>query len=305
MKALITGGAGFIGASLAERLVSDGHDVLVLDNLSTGKPEFIEAIKDNPNFSFREIDTLKDDITEYFSGVDTVFHFSANRDVRTGADNTKIDLEQNIIATHNVLEAMRKKSVGKIIFASTSAVYGNAETPTKETHHLSPISLYGASKASCEALITAYSHTFGIDYCILRMANIIGPKSDHGVVPDFISKLKKNPKRLEILGDGNQTKSYLYIDDCVDGIMGCSQRRNKIFNLGSEDRVTVKEIARAVSDAMSLSPEFTFTGGPQGWKGDVPVMLLDISRAKGVGWKPKLSSGEAVRKTVDGIVSGI
>lgn len=303
MKVLVTGGAGFIGSHLVDRLIEEGNEVIVLDNLSTGKKEFIQQHFKNPNFKFYKVDLLRDKIDVYFKNIDEVWHLAANPDVRAALKNTRIDIEQNILVTYNVLEAMRKNEIKRIIFTSSSTVYGEAkQIPTPENYTpLIPVSLYGASKLACEALISAYSHTFDMKAVIFRLANIVGPRSAHGVIYDFVWKLKKNSDELKILGDGNQKKSYLYIDDCIDGMLiGVKGAKDniEIFNLGSEGWITVRNIAKIICEEMGLNPRFKFTGGKRGWKGDIPLMLLDISKIKKVGWKPKYSSEQAILKTI-------
>ena len=309
-KILVTGGAGFIGSHLVDRLIKENHNLVVLDNLSTGKKEFIKKHFKNPCFKFYKVDLISDDINKYFKGVDEVWHLAANADVRAALKDTSKDIQNNIIATYKVLEAMRKNGVKKLFFTSSSTVYGvSRKIPTPEDHSpLRPISLYGATKLSCEALISAYSHTFGINGIVFRLANIIGPRSTHGVIYDFIKKLKQNTKELKILGDGNQKKSYMYIEDCINAFLLVRERVDsdfEVFNVGSEDWVTVKEIAKIVCNALGVNPVFKFTGGKQGWKGDVPLMLLDISKLKELGFKLKYNSREAVEKTVDALVNEI
>ncbi|MCK5233179.1 MAG: NAD-dependent epimerase/dehydratase family protein [Candidatus Aenigmarchaeota archaeon] len=292
-KALVTGSAGFIGSHLAEAL-EEKYAVLGIDNFSAGVLKKVPAIKK---------DIVSDDITPHFRGAETVFHFAANPDVKIGATNTNIHIEQNIIATHRVLEAMRKNSVKKIVFASSSTVYGNAKKiPTPEEYApLEPVSIYGASKLACESIICAYCHTFNMQAWIFRFANVIGPRSNHGIIPDFIRKLKTNPKKLEILGNGEQNKSYLYIEDCIHAIIVGFEKSSKkinIFNVGSKTQTNVKKIAEIVADEANLAPHHVFTGGIEGWKGDVPVMMLDITKLTALGWKPKRTSNEAIKKTV-------
>jgi len=300
-KILITGGAGFIGSHLVDGL-TEKNKLTVLDNLSSGRLEFIQQHLENPNFDFHKTDLLKDDIDKYFKDVDEVWHLAANPNVRISDVN--VHLEQ-IIVTKNVLEAMKKNNIKKITFTSTSTVYGEAidknKKPTPEDYPTFPISLYGASKLSCEALICSYCHTFDFQAWIFRLANIIGPRSTHGVIYDFINKLKNNPNELEILGDGNQTKSYLFIDDCIDAMLLARKKSNdriNVFNIGSEDWLPVRKIAEILCEEMGLRPKFRFTGGDRGWKGDVPLMLLGISKIKGLGWKPKCNSNEAVRNVI-------
>jgi UDP-glucose 4-epimerase len=299
MKALVTGGAGFIGSHLVDRLIRRGNEVITIDNLSAGKKAFLQRHLEDSRFTFYQVDLLTDSIDKYFHGVDEVWHLAANPDVRAALKNTRVDLEQNVLVTHRVLEAMRVNGVKKMVFTSTSTVYGEAEQlPTPEDYGpLFPISLYGASKLACEALISAYCHTFTMRAVIFRLANIIGGRSNHGVVFDFVGKLKNNPSELEILGDGNQRKSFLYVDDCVEAMfVGAGKHRKgvDVYNIGSEDWITVKAIADIVCRKMRLKPKFTFTGGKRGWKGDVNLMRLDISRMKELGWSPKYDSKGSV-----------
>jgi len=301
---VVTGGAGFIGSHLVDRLIREGNKVIVLDNLSTGRREFIQQHFKDPNFKFHNVDLLAGRFSKYFKDVEEVWHLAANPDVRAALKDTRIDVEQNFLATYNVLEAMKKMKVKRIIFTSSSTVYGEAkQVPTPEGYSpLTPISLYGATKLACEALISAYSHTFDMEAVIFRLANIVGSRSTHGVVWDFIDKLRRNPDELEILGDGNQKKSYLYIDDCIEAMLvsteKCSQERVNMYNVGSEDWITVKEIAEIVCEEMRLNPNFRFTGGKRGWEGDVPLMLLDVSKLKKLGWRPKYKSRDAIKLQV-------
>ena len=312
MRILVTGGAGFIGSHMVDRLMNDGHEVVVIDNLSSGKMEFIEHHMNDDRFQFIKGDLLDFELLKkVVKDFDVVYHIAANPDVRLGAKDTKVHMQQNVIATYNLLEAMRINDVRDIVFTSTSTVYGEAKKiPTPEDYGpLIPISLYGASKLAAEAFITAYVHNFDIKAVIYRFANIIGPRSTHGVIYDFIMKLRKNPRELEILGDGNQTKSYLYVEDCVDAILfGYKNRREgvEIFNIGSDDWINVRKIADIIVEEMKLeNVEYRFTGGRRGWKGDVPKMLLSIEKIKSYGWKPKRNSEESVRLTVRSLLKEI
>ncbi len=303
MKIVVTGGAGFIGSHVVDRLVAENHEVVVLDNLSSGNEAFIAPHRGKENFRFHKVDIVHDDVTGFFDGVDEVWHLAANPEVRLGAENTRIHLEQNVIATYNVLEAMRLNEVRRMLFTSTSTVYGEADQlPTPEEYPTIPISLYGASKLACEAFIASYCHTFEMQAWIYRFANVIGTRSTHGVIYDFINKIRNNPAELEILGDGSQTKSYIYVSDCIEamlmGLQAVDKSRVRIFNIGTNDMTTVTSIATLVSEAMHASPEFKFTGGKRGWKGDVPVMLLDASKLSNFGWKQKYTSEEAVKKAI-------
>ena len=301
MKVLVTGGAGFIGSHLVDRLV-ENNNVTVIDNLSSGKEEFV-----NEKAVLIKEDLLNSDkISKHFKNIDIIYHLAANPDVKIGAENTRIHLEQNIIVTYNVLEAMRKNNIKKIVFTSSSTVYGSAPMPTSESYGpLKPESLYGASKLACEALISSYCHTFGMQSWIFRFANIIGERSTHGVIYDFINKLKENPKELEILGNGKQEKSYLHVKECIDAMIFAVKNSNEnvnIFNIGSEDTISVTKIANIVSEKMNLKPEFKFTGGERGWRGDVPKMLLSIDKIKELGWRPRYNSERAVEETTKYLV---
>ncbi|MEM2610676.1 MAG: NAD-dependent epimerase/dehydratase family protein [Candidatus Bathyarchaeia archaeon] len=313
-RALVTGGAGFIGSHLVDALMEREVEVTVLDNLSGGRLSNISAWLKNPRFRFLMGDMLNQhDIKEALEGCEIVFHLAANPDVRVGALNTRIDYEQNILATYNLLEVMREiGECRRIVFTSTSTVYGEAEKiPTPEDYGpLKPISLYGASKLACEALISGYSHLFGFKSVICRLANIVGSRSGHGVIYDFINKLMENPNRLEILGDGRQRKSYLYVRDCVEAMLTAAEGAKgqvEIYNIGSEDTVDVTSIANIIIEEMGLrNVEIYYTGGVEGgrgWRGDVKVMLLDITRIKGLGWRPKLNSAEAVRQAARDIIA--
>jgi len=294
---LVTGGAGFIGSHLVDRLINE-NNITVIDNLSSGKKEHI-----NPKATFVKKDLLEvEDILIDFESMDAVFHMAANPDVKLSSIDTKTHFDQNIVATYNVLEAMRRKDVPKIVFTSSSTVYGRAPMPTSEDYGpLIPESIYGASKLACEGLISSYCHTFGIKSWIFRFANIIGERSNHGVIPDFIEKLRANSLELEILGDGKQSKSYLYIGECIDQILFAFNNGNdkvNIFNVGSETHINVTKIAELVSNKMRLTPKFRFTGGEVGWKGDIPRMLLSIDKLKNLGYASKYNSFDSVKITI-------
>lgn len=296
---LVTGGAGFIGSHLVDKLV-ELDKVVVLDNLSSGRKEFV-----NPQAELHVVDLASDPLINFLKDAEEVWHLAANPDVRIGAENPDEIYRNNILATYRILEAMRKTNVRRIIFTSTSTVYGEAkQIPTPEEYPTHPISIYGASKLSCEAMIESYCHTFDIQAYIYRFANVIGRRSTHGVIYDFIKKLRANSRELEILGNGEQNKSYIYIDDCVSAIFAGLKAKDRvnIFNIGSEDQIKVKRIAEIVAEEMGLNPKFKFTGGDRGWKGDVPVMLLSVEKLKALGWKPEYRSEEAVRKAVRDIL---
>lgn len=297
MNVLITGGAGFIGSHLTEKLL-EKHDVKVLDNLSSGKPENI------PDVEFVQHDIKKAEaLSGYFEGIDVVFHFAANPDVSTFPEDMDRDFEENLEGTKNVLDACVESGVEELVFASSSVVYGEeAEIPTSEDAKPDPISMYGATKAGGEHLCQVYSQIFGIDLTIVRLANIVGGRNPKGVIYDFIKKLEENPEELEILGNGKQRKSYLYVESTVEGIMTAWEAEDTVFNIGSEDSISVDEIAEIVSEEMGLNPAFSYTGGEKGWKGDVPEMRLDISKLKSEGWEPELNSEESVRKTAKELI---
>lgn len=306
-KILLTGAAGFIGSHLADALVED-NQVIGYDNLSSGKRELVEHLEGNDNFELVVADVMdQEELDEQMKRCDMVFHLAANPDVRVGAKDTYIHLEQNIIATYNVLEAMRKNEVNEIIFTSTSTVYGETDViPTPEDlGPLKPISLYASSKLSCEAMISAYCSTFDMRSVSFRFANVVGPRSTHGVTYDFVNKLKENPEELEILGSPpGTTKSYFYISDCISGMLFAVEHAEsevEYFNIGSEDYINVKQIADIVCEEMGLEDvDYSWTGGAgggRGWKGDVKVMLLSIDKLKSMGWSPQYDSSESIAMT--------
>jgi len=309
-KLLVTGGAGFIGSHLVERLLIDGFEVTCLDNLSAGNIDNLKNALKNKFFHFIKGDIRnRIDIQNVLDDYDTIFHFAANPEVRLG--DPEIHFSSNILGTFNILESMRKSDVKRIVFASSSTVYGDASVlPTPENYSpLQPISVYGASKLACEALISSYCHVYGFNGICLRYANIIGPRLRHGVIYDFIMKLKKNPRRLEILGDGTQRKSYLYISDAINATTFIWNRCRKgyyVYNVGNKDSITVMDIARIVVELMNLrNVEFYTTGGVdggRGWKGDVKYMLLSIEKLESIGWRPKYNSMESVKMTAKALI---
>jgi len=304
-KVLITGGAGFIGSHLTDRLVLDGNDVTVLDNFSTGKNENLILSSNKKNFKLIKRDLNKSiESGEFLKDIKTVFHLAAHPEVRTGFENPEIAYRENIENTYLLLEKIRKSNVKTLIFSSSSVVYGEpGQIPTPEKYGpLLPISLMGGSKLACEGLISAYCQNYGIKGIMIRFANIIGSRSEHGVIWDFIKKLRKDKEILEILGNGTQTKSYLHIQDCIEGFIVAavhSKDKVEIFNIGNEDQVDVTTIAKIVVDKMNLKSVKIITKGGtndgRGWVGDVKNMHLDISKLKDVGWKPKLLSDDAVK----------
>lgn len=298
MKCFVTGGAGFIGAELVAQLLKEGNQVTVYDNMSTG--EFVEEFKGNKNYKFVKGDLLDlEKLKETMKGNDFIWHIAANADVRFGVERTRIDLEQGTIATYNVLEAMRVNEIKNIAFSSSSVVYGEAkQIPTPEDYGpLLPISLYGASKLAAEGLISAFSNSFGMTAYIFRFANIIGKRGTHGILVDFLKKIKQNPKELQVLGDGSQRKSYLLVEDCVDAmlyIVKHGKERINVYNLGGPDQISVKEITDTFVKETGFKGKVVYTGGKRGWVGDVPQMFLDVSKLNKFGWKSKHSSKEAI-----------
>ena len=305
----VTGGAGFIGSHMVDRLMENGYRVTVLDNLTRGSKKNLKRWLNNSRFTFIEADLRDEENTaKAVKDSSIVFHFAANPEVRIGETHPRIHFEENLVVTLNLLEAVKRRPFFKtLVFASTSTIYGRASMlPTPENYApLVPISIYGASKLGCEALISSYAHTFGFRALILRLANIVGPRSLHGVVIDFVEKLKEDSNSLEILGDGNQNKSYMYVDDCVDAIIHLTdiflkgKEKVEIFNLGSVDQITVKRIADIVAEEVNLKKvRYVFKDeveGGGGWIGDVENMHLSIERLTQTGWKPKHTSEQAVR----------
>lgn len=303
MRSIVTGGAGFIGSHLVDFLVSSGDDVIIIDSLVSGDKDYVREHLEAGRARLVSADLLGDGWQEELDGADRVYHLAADPDVREGSADPDRQLNNTIIATHRVLEAMRRANVPEIVFTSTSTVYGEASMiPTPEDYSpMEPVSVYGASKLACEALISAYCHSFSMRSWIFRFANIIGARSGHGVITDFIRKLKENPGELEILGDGKQTKSYLEVRECIRAIMYVAGHSSDIVNtcnIGSEDWVSVTEIADILCLEMNLSPSYRYTGGRRGWIGDVPRMQLDISRLKEIGFVPGINSRESVKIAV-------
>jgi UDP-glucose 4-epimerase len=301
MKYFITGGAGFIGSSIVDRVIGK-NEVTVYDNLSSGKEEFISHHSGKKGFRFVKADLLDlERVVKEMKGHDTVWHIAANPDIRKGTESTRYDLEQNTLATYNVLEAARRNGIGSVVFSSTSTIYGPAKViPTPEDYGpCLPISLYGASKLACEGLVSAYSSLYGIKAWIFRFANIIGKRSTHGILPDLVDKLNRDRSRLEVLGDGNQRKSYLLVEETVDGMLYGFEKANdqlNYFNLGPSDQITVRRIVEILIEESGLgSTKIDYTGGECGWKGDVPRFLLSTDKMIRLGWKAKHKSEEAVR----------
>jgi UDP-glucose 4-epimerase len=305
LTTFVTGAAGFIGSNLVDRLLDDGEVVVGYDNLSTGMPEFIASASRHRNFTFVHGDLLDTrSLTEAMRGANRVVHLAANADVRFGLAHPRKDLEQNTIATFNVLEAMRANDVGEIAFSSTGSIYGEATVvPTPEDAPF-PIqtSLYGASKLACEGMIAAYAEGYDIKARIFRFVSILGQRYSHGHVFDFMMQLAENQARLHILGDGQQRKSYLHVDDCIEAILlalSAGDDHIAIFNLGTDEVCQVLDSVNWIVGRLSLSPQLSFSGGRRGWIGDNPLIHLDTSRIRGLGWQPKRRIKEAVEHTVD------
>jgi len=309
VKYFATGGAGFIGSHLVDRLVSEGHEVTVYDNLSSGSKVFAQHHFGKKGFQLIEADLLDfNTLKETIANHDVILHLGANPEARLGIENTELDLKQETIATYNVLEAMRVNGIKKIVFSSSGCIYG--ETPViplpEDYGPVLPISLYGAGKLASEGLISAFCHTFDMQAWIFRFANIVGERTTHGVIFDFINKLKQNPRELEILGDGKQCKPYLHVSDCVDGIIyGFRNSHDKVnvFNLGCSTATNVTTIARMLVDEMNLKAvKFKYTGGDRGWPGDVPQVRFNVDKINNLGWKAKYTSDEAVRRAIKDIL---
>ena len=312
MRAMVTGGAGFIGSHLIDRLVSRGDEVVILDNMSSGVREFVSHHLDSGAAVSHEVDiTDLESVKAHMDGIDFVYHLAANPDIRLGTKITDTDLKQGTIATYNVLEAMRLCGVKKIAFASSSVVYGEgAPMPTPETHGpCIPISLYGASKQAGEGLIGSWVGTFGLQAWIFRFANIIGERGTHGVIFDFIHKLKADPNRLEVLGNGLQEKSYMEVGDCVDGILHVISSTNEpvnLCNLGSNDTCSVRRIAEIVIRETGCSgASIEYTGGDRGWAGDIPKAMLSIDLMKSYGFDVNYDSDDAVAYTTRVLIKEI
>lgn len=305
MKAIVTGGAGFIGSTIADRLLKEGYSVTVIDNFRTGQETFVAHNLKNPKYTLVREDLLNfEKILPYFKDAEIVFHIAANADVRHGLEDTRRDLEQNTIVTYNVLEAARKNHVKKFVFSSTGSIYGEPDTfPTPETYKI-PIqtSFYGASKMACEGLIQAFAEGFPMKGYIFRFVSTMGERYTHGAVFDFMKQLRKDPTTLHILGNGKQKKSYIYIGDLVDAIFhifSTQQEKINIYNLGTDEFVDVNFIAQTVFEELKLkSVKITYGGGERGWVGDSPFIYLDISKLQKAGYTPKTSIEKSIIHTV-------
>ena len=305
MHAFITGGAGFIGSNLVDRLLAAGHTVTAYDNFSTGQLRFLDAAEQHPAFRLVEgdlMDLLR--LTEAVAGHDVVFHLAANADVRFGTQHPRKDLEQNTIATFNVLEAMRTNGMRRVAFSSTGSIYGEPEIfPTPENAPF-PIqtSLYGASKLACEGLLQAYAAGFDFQVYIFRFVSILGERYTHGHVFDFYKKLLADPGYIEVLGNGRQRKSYLYVQDCIDAMLMVMEHVHdpvNIYNLGTDEYCTVDDSLDWICEHLGVNPERRYTGGERGWIGDSPFIFLDTTKVRSLGWQPKLTIRMGVIRTLE------
>jgi UDP-glucose 4-epimerase len=304
VRAFVTGAAGFIGSNLVDRLLAAGHQVTGYDNFSTGLRRFLDSARGCAGFRLVEGDVLDlDALKDAMGGADFIFHLAANADVRFGPEHPRKDLEQNTIATWNVLEAMRHTGARRIAFSSTGSVYGEpAVFPTPETASF-PVqtSLYGASKLAAEGMIAAYAAAFGYQTWIFRFVSILGERYTHGHVVDFYRQLLANPDRLKVLGNGRQRKSYLYVQDCIDAILLAVEKGTEavnIFNLGTDEYCEVNDSIGWIGEHLGISPELSYAGGERGWVGDSPFIFLDCSRMRSLGWKPALTIREGIVRTL-------
>ena len=304
---LVTGCAGFIGSNLVDELLKRKHIVYGVDNLRTGHLKNLSQAIKNKNFFFKKVDLLnKNNLKSVFNGrIHTVFHFAANADVKEGHLNPSNDLKYNTLVTFNVLEEVRKNKIKNIVFCSTGSIYGETkDIPTPENTKF-PIqtSMYGASKLACEGLLQSYSEAYKIKSYIFRFVSILGPRYSHGHVLDFYNKLNKNNKILNVLGDGNQKKSYLHVYDCIDAIFKALKYKNKsnvsIYNLGNKNYISVKQSIKIITDNLKLKPKLKFQKQKRGWIGDVPFILLDINKIKKTGWRAKFSIKESIINTLN------
>lgn len=309
MRAFVTGGAGFIGSHVVDRLLADGHAVTAFDNLSTGQREFLAAAEARDGFRLIEGDLLDlDGLTRALQGHDTVFHLAANADVRFGVEHPRRDLEQNTIGTFNVLEAMRATGARRIAFSSTGSIYGEPQVfPTPEDAPF-PVqtSLYGASKLAGEGLLAAYAAGFGLQSFVFRFVSILGERYTHGHVFDFCRKLRADPRSIEVLGDGRQRKSYLYVQDCIDAIFTVLERVDapfSVYNLGAEEYCLVDDSLGWICARLGVTPERRYTGGARGWIGDSPFIFLDTAKVRALGWRPRLTIRQGVERTLDWLLA--
>ena len=311
MKVLVAGGAGFIGSHLIDALLKEGHEVVCIDNFFIGTKKNIEHLNGNPDFKFYEQDLCElDAVASIFEKekIEYVFHLAANSDIQASAKNPKIEYENTYTTTFNLLECMRKYDVKKLFFASTSAVYGEkmGESVAEDSTTLEPISYYGAAKLGSEGIISAYSYMNNFSVLIFRFPNVIGPRLTHGVIFDFVKRLKEDPTQLRILGDGTQSKPYMHVFDLVDGIMKFKDVKKEgitLYNIGVETQTNVTRIAEIICEKMNLrNIPFKYTGGRGGWKGDVPVFAYNLEKIHNAGWKANYTSDETVAHTVEEVL---
>jgi len=308
-KVLVTGGAGFIGSHVCERLVAEGCSVVAADNLSLGRLANLARIPAGESFQFRQVELLDEAaIDQLFAEGDfhIVYHLAANSDISQSHETPRIDLENTLLTTFRTLEGMRRHGVREIVFASTSAIYGEVATRISETYGpLLPVSHYGAAKLGSEGFLTSFAANYGVRVWIVRFPNVVGGHATHGVVHDFIRKLRRDPTRLEVLGDGKQRKPYLYVQDLIDAIFFLQKNAREAincYNVGVDSATTVDEIAQMVIRSMGLSSEIVYTGGDRGWIGDVPRFEYDLSKAAALGWIAPRTSNEAVQKAIDDLL---
>ena len=310
-KAFVTGGAGFIGSCIVDKLLSQGHSVVVYDNFSTGQLKFLDKAKKYNNLNIVNGDLLDKPLLDVsIDNCDIVYHMAANADIRNGLDKPYFDIEQNTLATFNLLEAMRKKDIKRIIFASSAAALGEPNKfPTPESCSI-PIqtSLYGASKMACEGLISSYCEGYGFEGYVFRFVSLLGPRYPHGHVFDFVKQLRVNPAKLQVLGDGTQRKSYMHISDCLDAIFIVAEKKRtalnakhnyQLYHLGYPSYIQVIDSIGLICDQMKLNPKLEFSGGDRGWIGDNPFVFLNISKIQKEGWVPKYNIENSIRETTD------
>lgn len=311
MKYFVAGGAGFIGSHLIDRLIETPAESVVYDNFSTGQRWHLDHLINHPRVQIVPGDIKNlDKLTEAMAGSDAVYHFASNADIAKAIQQPDIDFWEGTYLTQNILEAMRLNEVKKLLYPSGSGIYGDAGLLEVSENYgsMRPISTYGASKLASEAMISAYHHMFGLMARSYRFANVVGPRQTHGVAYDFIRQLRKNPRKLRILGDGAQSKSYILVDEVIDAIFltdECSSEPVDCFNVATGDYITVKDIADLVVEEIGLvkgEVEYEFTGGKRGWKGDVPVVRLDLEKIHGLGWKARFSSAEAMRRSIKALI---
>lgn len=309
MRVVVTGGAGFIGSSLVDELLARGDEVVVIDNFSTGRHEFLANAASHERFQLVETDLLGDSavLDDAIGGSDAVVHLSANADVRFGWNHPTRDVEQNLIATQNVLESCRRTDVHRVIFSSTGSVYGEATViPTPEDAPFpAQTSLYGATKTAAEGLLSAYAEGAGFSVTVFRFVSVLGPRYTHGHVLDFVAQLRRDPTKLRVLGDGLQRKSYMDVTDCVAALVAALDRAPtfEVFNLGSDEYCTVRDSIGWITARLGVTPELELTGGDRGWVGDNPFIWLDTAAIRSTGWEPRWSIREAVERTVDFLVA--